>query len=190
MDSKHNKSSIKSLEIVKIKSGDVEFYEHLFKRYYQPLIRFSYRYVKDEHVAENIIQDVFLYLWNERDRLDFTINIKTYLYNAVKNRSLNYLRKKGVENKYKTLEVVLDRDDQNPELIMINNDLRNAISDCINKLPKNRREIFCMNRFDHLTYTEIASILNISIKTVETQMSRSLKFLRKKLSLYFTAIVL
>jgi RNA polymerase sigma-70 factor (ECF subfamily) len=190
LDSKLNKSSINSLEIVKIKRSDVEFYEHLFKRYYQPLIRFTYRYVKDEHIAENVIQDVFLYLWNERGRLDFTINIKTYLYNAVKNRSLNYLRKKGLENKYKILEVVLDRDDQNPEVIMINNDLRNAISDCINKLPKNRREIFCMNRFDHLTYTEIASILNISIKTVETQMSRSLKFLRKKLSIFFTAVVL
>jgi len=175
MNSNINKYENKQLELEE--SHDIILYEKLFRQYYKPLIRFAYRYVYDETIAENVIHDVFLYLWNERDRLDFAINIKAYLYNAVKNRCLKYIRSKEIENKYKILNIAIDKENINPENILMNKELEVAISDTLNKLPQKRREIFVMNRFDRLTYSEIASILNISIKTVETQMSRSLKFL-------------
>ena len=190
MDLKQSKASITSLEIAKIKDSDIEFFERLFKRFYQPLVNFAYRYVQDEQLAEDIIHDVFVYLWDKRERLDFTINIKSYLYNAVKNRSLKYLSKKTVASSDKALEIILGTDANTPETILINKELQESITTAINELPEKRREIFCMNRFDHLTYAEIATILNISIKTVETQMSRALKFLRDHLSHIFAAIIL
>jgi len=186
MSLKPNTASVKSLEIAKIKNSDIEFFEKLFKRYYQPLVNFAYRYVQDAQLAEDIIHDVFVYLWNERERLDFTINIKTYLYNAVKNRSLKQLSKKAVKQ-HQGLEIVLEEQgDDTPETLLMSKELQESISAAINELPEKRREIFCMNRFDQLTYAEIASILNISVKTVETQMSRALKFLRHRLSQFLT----
>lgn len=167
---------------------DIVLYEKLFKQYYNPLLRFAYRYVNNETIAENIIHDVFLFLWNERNKLDFAVNIKTYLFNAVKNRCIDHLRRKKTENRYKILNIVLDIETQNPETILINKEFETAIKDALNDLPEKRREIFVMNRFDRLTYSEIASILNISIKTVETQMSRSLKFLRKKLAAFLISL--
>jgi len=186
MSLKINKYKKEQLETEE--SHDILLYEKLFKQYYKPLIRFAYRYVYDEAVAENVIHDVFLYLWNERDRLDFALNIKTYLYNAVKNRCLDHLRRKKIENKYKMINIVLDKEIQTPETTLINKEFETAIKDAVNAMPVKRREIFIMNRFDQLTYSEIASILNISIKTVETQMSRSLKFLRNKLSFFLIAL--
>ena len=170
-------------------SHDILLYEKLFKQYYKPLIRFAYRYVHDESIAENIIHDVFLYLWDEKKRLDFTINIKAYLYNAVKNRCLKYLNRKEIEIKYKNLNITLTQENRNPENILMNKELESAISEALSEMPDKRREIFLMNRFDGLTYSEISFILNISIKTVETQMSRSLKYLRKKLSPFFLLLI-
>ena len=190
MPIREDKSSIINLDIVKIKNGDIEFFEQLFKQYYEPLIYFAYRYVQDKQAAEDIIQDIFVYLWDKREKLDFGINIKTYLYSAVKNRCLKYLKRKAVEIKYRPLEIILAKDADNPESIMINDELQEALTSAINELPEKRREIFCMNRFDELTYAEIASILNLSIKTVETQMSRALKFLRISLSNFLASLIL
>ncbi len=163
---------------------DIILYERLFKQYYHPLFLFAYRYVKNEETAENIIHDVFLILWNERKKLNFALNIKTYLYNAVKNRCIDYLRRKKIEHKFEISHIVLDVESKTPETILLHKELEYAIQNALNDMPKKRREIFVMNRFDRLTYSEIASILNISVKTVETQMSRSLKFLRKKLAAF------
>jgi RNA polymerase sigma-70 factor (ECF subfamily) len=164
-------------------------YENIFRQYYEPLIKFANRYVSSATVAENIIHDVFLYLWDERDRLDFNVNIKSYLYNAVKNRCINYLNKKKLENQYKVSEFRIDMDRQTPESILINKELNKVIKSVLNKMPPKQREIYIMSRFDQLTYTEIASILNISVKTVETQMSRSLKYLKKKLSAFILSVL-
>jgi len=190
MSIKNNTSAIKSLEIEKIKNNDIEFYEYLFKRYYQPLIYFAYRYVQDEQIAEDIIHDVFVHIWNNRQGLDFSMNFKSYLYHAVRNRSFKYLDKKINEKKHRDLEIVLEQDENTPESIMINKELEESISVAINELPVKRREIFCMHRFDRLTYSEIALTLDISVKTVETQMSRALKFLRDRLSYLLTMIIL
>ena len=189
MNTRQKKSSVKSIEIARFKNNDIYFFEQLFKKYYQPLVNFAYRYVQNVQVAEDIIHDVFVYLWNEREKLDFT-NIKVYLYNAVKNRSLKHLDRKKVESKYRAVEIVMQTDVNTPETILINKELKESITAVINELPEKRREIFCMNRFDRLTYSEIAAVLNISIKTVETQMSRALKFMRNRLSHFLTLLIL
>jgi len=169
--------------------SDILLYENIFRQYYEALIRYAFRFVNDAMVAENIIHDVFLYLWNERKRINFTINIKTYLYNAVKNRCLNYLKRQKLENDYRVLDFKIENNSQTPESILINKELNKVIKSVLNKMPPRQREIYIMSRFDQLTYTEIASILNISVKTVETQMSRSLKYLKKKLSAFILSVL-
>jgi len=171
-----------------IEDGETRFLD-LFKRYYEPLTYFAYKYVRDEQTSEDIVQDVFVYLWNDRERLHFSFNIGVYLYKAVRNRALKQIRRKSVTEKYKPLDISLDLE-ETPETIMMNNELAASIAVAIEELPDKRREIFCMNRFDQLTYIEIATILNISLKTVETQMSRSLKYLRKRLSFLLKTMVL
>ncbi len=169
-----------NLETDNIAEGNIKVYEQLFKFYYKSLVLFSYRYVNDVQIAEDVVQDVFVDIWLNIERLDFSGNIKSYLYIAVKHISL-----KKVINSKKTekidVELELSQEDQ-VDSQLIKEEFEEAISKAISNLPERRREIFCMHRFDHLTYQEIANTLNISIKTVETQMSRSIKFMRKHLS--------
>jgi RNA polymerase sigma-70 factor (ECF subfamily) len=172
---------MKSFEIENIKRGNIELYEQLFKHYYKHLVHFSYRYVKNQQIAEDAVHDVFVNIWNKRNELDFTLNFKSYLYTAVKNQSLKYLNKASRFEQF-DLEVVFAKEENTPDNIMIRDEFDKEISKAISELPEKRREIYCMHRFDNLTYSEIALTLNISIKTVETQMSRSLKYLREHLA--------
>ena len=115
--------------------SDILLYENIFRQYYEALIRYAFRFVNDAMVAENIIHDVFLYLWNERKRINFTINIKTYLYNAVKNRCLNYLKRQKLENDYRVLDFKIENNTQTPESILINKELNKVIKSVLNKMP-------------------------------------------------------
>ncbi len=172
---------MKSFEVENIKKGNIELYEQLFKHYYENLVHFAFRYVKDKQGAEDVVQDVFVFIWNNKESLDFTLNFKSYLYMAVKHQALkhiNYTNKFAETN----VEIILEKKENSPDSIAETKEFTNAIAKAISELPERRKEIFQMHRFDNLTYSEIASTLNLSIKTVETQISRSLKFLREQLS--------
>ena len=177
-----NQSKLEFEWVTKIVNGDASAFEKLFNVYCQLLINFSFRFVYDIGVAENIVQDVFVKVWKKRKQLNPNANIKYYLYTAVKNESLKYQRHNDVKQQY------VKSIDQNEQLANLHEEDSNSkeiglsINDAISQLPEKARIIFQMNRFDQLTYKEIAKIQNISIKTVETHMSRALKFLRKQLS--------
>jgi RNA polymerase sigma-70 factor (ECF subfamily) len=175
-------SQIVSEWIEKIAKGDSAAFEKLFTLYCQPLINFARRYVKDTHIAENIVQDIFVKIWQNRTQLNPLSDIKIYLYTAVKNRSYKYIRHLDVKRRANAnlnlmlLWVKTPEDERNEQEII------SAINKAIEKLPKQARIIFSMNRFDNLTYKEIARIQNISVKTVETHMGRALKSLRDQLA--------
>lgn len=140
---------------------------------------FSYRYVVDKQVSEDIVQDIFVYLWNNMENIDFSNNIKAYLYTAARNKSLLFLDKKKVRKNYLINLEMVELDQNTPESIAITKETSDALAKTINKLPSRRKEIFLMHRFDGLKYAEIATTLGLSVKTVETQMSRAYKHLRK-----------
>ncbi|MFQ5605888.1 MAG: RNA polymerase sigma-70 factor [bacterium] len=172
----------KSQWVAKIQSGDEAAFEKLFFEYCQPLIHFARRFVEDTTVAENLVQDVFLKVWENRSQLNPTLNIKSYLYTAVKNQALKQIkhhevRRRGAEKLRLDVDSVVS-----PEETWCAKELEEAIQQGISELPEKCRIIFRMNRFDQLKYAEIAHIQNISIKTVEVQMGRALKFLRKRLA--------
>ena len=183
--------SVKESEWVKnIRRGDSDSFESLFNFYCQKLINFSRRYVWDKQSAENIVQDIFLKIWQNRNVLDPSKSIKTYLFAAVKNESLKHLRHADVHKRWAEF-ISLSQDRAiDPEKTLSENETKKEIENAISSLPEKCREIFTMSKFDKLKYSEIAGILNISIKTVETQMGRALKKLRERLKTIITLLII
>ena len=166
----------------KIRQGDGAAFEMLFRSYCQPLIRFVRRYVGDTSMAEDLVQDVFLAVWSNRSRLDPAASMKVYLYAAARNRALKHLRHGAVERRSAgDVERTLPRQ-KTPADELQGKELAGAVAEAIEALPERTRIVFSMNRFDRLTYAEIAGIQGVSIKTVETQMGRALKSLRDRLA--------
>lgn len=161
-----------------IRFGDEKAFEMLFNFYCQRLINFARRYVVDIQIAENIVQDVFVRVWHHRVNLDPSRLIKSYLFKAVKNEALKERRHKDVETRSREKLIDLIVPDIDPEKELTADETNKEIHKAINELPDKCGEIFKMNRFDGLKYAEIAEVLNISEKTVETQMGRALKKLR------------
>jgi len=173
----------------KIRSGDSAAFEALFNFYCQQLINFARRYVFDKQIAENVVQDVFVNVWQNRKNLDPSKMIKAYLFTAVKNNSLKHLRHLNIENKEIESTSPYIGDDERPDKKLDEKELGVEVHQAIDELPEKCKEIFKMNRFENLKYAEIAKILNISIKTVETQMGRALKKLRERLKPFLTIIL-
>jgi RNA polymerase sigma-70 factor (ECF subfamily) len=166
----------------KIKNGDVQEFEKMFELHYKQLVEFACYYFPDQSSAENVVQDVFVSVWKNRKKINLKKTIKAYLYSATKKTALRYLRDKNNHRKF-FLRLSSEHDVQVlPHDAAIIDELEAEIEKAISNLPEKGRIIFCMNRFDHLSYSEIAEILNISIKTVETHMARNLKYLRKCLA--------
>jgi RNA polymerase sigma-70 factor, ECF subfamily len=159
--------------------------EALFRDHFIGLCQFALGYVKDEDAAKEIVQDAFVNLWEKRQTLDLAKPVKSYLSTAVRNKCLNYLRdhKKfsgdllALENL--SHEVIYDQPDK-----LVESDIRNQISAAIEGLPEKCREIFKMSRHQNLKYQQIADKLQISVKTVETQMSKALQHMRNHLAEY------
>ncbi len=168
--------------VQKIRASDGGAFEQLFRAYCQPLINFARRYVKDLAIAENVVQDIFLTVWSNRSQLDPSLSIKTYLFTAVKNQALKHLRHSDVERKSTEYLRLSEASPKTPEDEWREKEVAASLHQAIEGLPERCRLIFSMNRFDRLTYAEIAQVEEISIKTVETQMGRALKFLRTHLA--------
>jgi len=160
---------------------DNSAFEELFRTYFTPLIAFARKVLKDEDEAREVVQKVFISLWEKREEIDLTSSLKPYLFTSVHNRSLNVIRDRKKFSEEEIPDVVGDWDVSAQIEAM---ELEQKIRETIDSLPEKCRQIFELNRFDGLKYSEIASQLHISIKTVENQMSKALKILREKLAKY------
>ena len=160
----------------RIQGSDVAAFECLFRAYAPGLCAFVGRYVRSAAVAEDLIQDLFLTLWQKRAEIRITGSVDTYLFGAAKHRALNYLRHERVEDRFcaSLLEEWDARSITGESEIL---DLL-EVQEAIESLPARCRLIFTLNRRQGLTYGEIADSLGLSVKTVETQMGRALKALR------------
>jgi len=173
----------------RIRQGDNTAFSHIFQKYYQALYQFASRFVKDAQTAENIVQEVLVKLWMNRENCLITSSLKSYLYAATRNTALNYLR---IEKKqFSTEDSINEQQDitANPEEQIIKNEMIDSVHRAIEKLPEKCRYIYLMKRYDDLKYHEIAEILDISINTVKTQMKRALKSLLKNLAYLKTNII-
>lgn len=176
--------------------GDKVAFEKIFRTYYKQLTGYAYTFVRCGEHAEDIVQTVFLRIWSNKETWDPPGKVKPYLFAAVKNEALNEIRHKKIQNdsEEKLLELFTElKSNSYHEKDTDLEELRETIQKEIDRLPLRCKEIFLLNRTSGLTYTEIADYLDISINTVNTQMGRALKMLRKNLSdyapLFLTSIV-
>jgi RNA polymerase sigma-70 factor (ECF subfamily) len=168
----------------KIKKGDKKAFEALFHRYYGILCHYAAQQIKNEAEAEEIVQELFVRLWKKREKIQIDTSLKNYLFRAVKNQSLNYIQHNQIKNQY-AQKVIHETDAVNTdESNYTETGLLQKIEESINLLPEKRQEIFRLSRQQGLKYREIAEKLNISVKTVETQMGLAIKTLREKLKHY------
>ena len=173
--------SIDLLTFKKIKDGNIRAFETLFRTYYQSLCRYAYRWVESRETAEEIVQDLFYVLWKERENLQIFTSVNGYLYRSVKNKSLQYLEQEKVRNNYREMyadQAVLETSTPQEELEY--KELEQQIQEALHRLPERRQMIFQMHRMEGKKYNEIALELQISVKTVEAEISKTLRELRKK----------
>lgn len=171
-----------------VRRGDSGAFEALFLAYYERLVRFTYGYVKTRSAAEEVVQDVFLNIWAQRDRWDVQGAVRTYLYAATRNRALNRIRRSELEQSWadgvgaeETVTAILPRVPQANEQAELA-ELDAAIRRAIDQLPPRCRETFVLSRQHHLSYEQIAAVMEISVKTVQEQIARALRALRASLA--------
>ena len=167
-------------------SMDKYSFEELFREYFPPLMLFARKILVDEDDAREVVHNVFINLWEKREEIDLSVSLKSYLFTSVHNRSLNVIRDR---KKFSSEEVPEMAGEWDVSTQIESMELEEKIRETIDALPEKCREIFEMNRFDGLKYSEIATKLGISVKTVENQMSKALKILREKLMRYMTLLL-
>lgn len=160
-----------------------DLFEQVFKTHFKSLHAYACTLIKDPASGEEVVQNVFLKLWEKKDTIDMLENIAAYLYRAIHNESLNYLKHLKVKSAYQSF--AMRRPSQNDpeqasEKIKLG-ELESRLGKALNELPEQCRTIFQLSRFEELKYREIADQLGLSVKTVENQMGKALKILRLKL---------
>ncbi|WP_316769241.1 RNA polymerase sigma-70 factor [Pedobacter frigiditerrae] len=165
---------------VVINENQISAFTSFYTIFFQKLLLTSDKYVEDIFIAEEIVQDVFLKIWEEPEGLNDIKYINSYLYRSVINASINYLnRQKNIERHHLKIaanyseESLIELDEENELIVLINNE--------IEKLPAQCKKVFKLSRFEHLKYKEIALLLNISERTVENHIANALKILRTEL---------
>jgi RNA polymerase sigma-70 factor (ECF subfamily) len=175
------------LLITKIKEGNMKAFEEVFRLYYAPLCLYASCIMGQTDTAEEVVQELFYVLWRDRNKLQLLYSLKGYLYGAVRNQSLQYLEHEEVKKHYhdKVAAEGCEEDySSNPQNEMEFEELQKIIFDVLGLLPERCSRIFRMHRFEGKKYTEIASELQISVKTVEAEMTKALKTLRNKVEIY------
>ena len=155
-------------------------YASIFNQHYSAMCAFALKYVDNNFEAEQCAMDVFLKVWEKRNELEIKTDIKYYLFASVRNRALDLIRK---NNRKTPLEADMLQSvpmtDLNPEERLFWKNAVAKVEAAINQLPAQCQRIFLMSRYDGKKYHEIADELNLSVKTVETQISRALRSLRE-----------
>lgn len=160
-------------------------FDYLFNYYYSSLCAFSMQYIDDHNSVEDLVQDFFVYLWVEAPKLKIKSSLKSYLFTAIKNRCLDYQKHNKITEKYQAFILFSsDKEDNSTEQFFAESELRQAIQTSLGKLPPRCREIFELSRSNGLSNQEISDKLSITKRTVELQISNSLKILRKELAEY------
>lgn len=166
----------------RIRAGDEDAFDTVFRAHYARLVRMAESIVRDRGSAEEIAQEVMLELWRRRESLRVEQTFGAYLIRSTRNRALNHVRHQRVVEREMAAAVVEERESQSADAEMLGAELAAAVRGAIEGLPEMTREIFQLSRAHGLRYLEIASVLGISVKTVEKRMGQALAELRNRLA--------
>ncbi|RPI76231.1 MAG: RNA polymerase sigma-70 factor [Ignavibacteriales bacterium] len=165
--------------VTRIRQNDKDAFKLLYNRYSKKIYYFSLKYLGNKIEVEELVQSVFINVWENRKSLDPTYSVKSYIYKAAVNYIYNYLKKKSIHARFVESQINNDEIHLNLKYEQVFfNDLEKSINSIVGTLPPQQQKIFRLNRDEGLTYMEIASKLDISVRTVENQMYRALKTLR------------
>lgn len=174
---------------LRIKTGDEQAFEQVFRSNYAGMCGFAGKYIDDKDEAEEVVQEVFFNYWSKKETLDIIGALEAYLYRSVRNACLNHLKHMQVRTKFVEQASLQEEECSFSNSIEVL-ELQVKIEDSIDQLPSERKKIFKLSREEGLKYREIADQLGLSVKTVETQMGKALKFLRENLTEYLPVLLL
>lgn len=173
----------------RLQAKDPLVLKDIFYKYYSTIYRVTYRFVSNEATAEDLAQDVFMKFWEKQEQLNIKESLGGYLRRMAVNEALGYLRK----NKKIEIEEIDSRTmqgaAQSGEDLYLGGELEEVLNKAIESLPPKCKTVFLLSRYEQLTYREISERLDISIKTVENQMGKALRVLRKWLANYSSIII-
>ncbi len=182
---------VNDLQLIKqLGRRDEAAFEQVFKTHFKFLHTYALSILKEEATAEEMVQQVFFKLWEKAEQLSISDSLRGYLYRAVHNECLNYLKHqkvKSLHQHYLTWRLKDNTDSASKNLA--GKELEERLQQAVNELPGQCRLIFQLSRFEELRYQEIADHLKLSVKTVENQMGKALKLLRQKLSPFLPALL-
>ena len=173
-----------------VKKGNVKAFEQLFDRHYRQLCQFSMHITGNLEASEELVSDVLANLWLRRDNLNIEKNLKVYLYQSIKNQSINHLNKKEVlHDSLEEPSGEIGLSSYRPDELACYQELQQQLQFLIDQMPPKRRLIFRMSRLEGFTYAEISEILSISVNTVQNQMVAAVKFMAGFKSTFLQAVI-
>jgi len=180
--------------IQQIADEDEGAFEELFSKYFHYLHNVAYNRLQSKEVADDIVQEVFTDIWNNRNSLNIHTSFQAYLHRAVKNKVYKFIRHQSVRNKEMYIQRIYDEyykksSFPRADASVHHEDLKNLVTQYLDELPQKSRTIFSMSRDEHYTHNEIAEELNCSPKTVEYHIGKALKHLRINLKDYVAALI-
>lgn len=181
-------SSNEKALLAALKNGQSSALDELFREHYAYLCQTTFRVLNDKHIAEDLVQEVFYELWRKREKLNINQSVRAYLRRAAVNKTLNYIRAQKMpvdDEAYLPLNLSNKNADAQQKLQA--EELKILINEAINLLPERCRLIFTLSRHEQMSNKEIAAKLDLSIKTIENQMTKALKLLKEALSPYLSS---
>lgn len=186
--------------IEKLKQGDEKVFKQIYDCHYVLLCRFAHQLLEDSSLAEEIVDDVIFYLWEHRADIEITYSIRAYLMRAVRNRCLNELNSLTHRQELRFSSFMLPEnmdfldtvfvDDNHPLGTLLEQELEEKLSQCIEDLPKECRTVFKKSRFEQKKYEEIASDLDISVNTVKYHIKNALASIQLRVGDYLKLLIL
>lgn len=176
-----------------IRKGNINSFEKLVITHYEPLCRFAYRLVLRSDVSEDLVQNLFVKIWELRQDWEPSGSIKAYLTKAIKNSALNYLDHQEVKRRQQS-SIIEEKhfnmipSESRAEKLSTCKEFHVALEKAVMDLPKRTRLVYTLHRQDGFKYSEVAWIMDISQKTVESQMTRALKSLRDNLKHFYSPV--
>ena len=166
----------------RIRAGDERAFDSVFRTHYAHLVRVAESMLRESALAEEIAQEVMLELWRRRESLELEQTFAAYLIRSTRNRALNHIRHQRVVAREAAAAAIEPQASRSAEEELLGVELQQAVREAIDALPEKSREVFRLSREQGLKYAEIASVLEISVKTVEKRMGQALSELRERLA--------
>lgn len=184
---KENDDFLNSEELLNaLRAGREDAFSYIFNKHYNNLYSYACRILNDENDAQECVQSTFCHIWDVHKTLEIRESLKSYLYRAIYNKAITIIRQKKLIEKYNDKglsDLYFSRVVQNPqaEIRLNDSETRKVIVNGIDSLPQRCREIFIKCKIQGYSYIEVASTLNLSVKTIENQMTIAIRKLREKL---------